>query len=88
MAEILNGAFAHCEGLTSVTLPASVTTIGNWVFNLGTNLTSVTVRNPDPITCNAVFANPANTTLYVPAGRKAAYKEADYWKEFRRIIER
>ena len=86
--EFCNGAFARCGGLTSVTIPASVTTIGNWVFGLGTNLTSVTVCNPNPVACRAVFANRAVATLYVPAGRKAAYKAADYWKEFRRIIER
>lgn len=33
------------------------------------------------------FSNRANATLYVPYGSKAAYEAADYWKEFKEIIE-
>ena len=31
--------------------------------------------------------NQKNATLYVPAGSKAAYEAADYWKEFKEIVE-
>lgn len=31
--------------------------------------------------------NPANATLYVPKGSKAAYEAADYWKDFKEIVE-
>lgn len=33
------------------------------------------------------FSNKANATLYVPYGCKAAYEAADYWKEFKEIVE-
>jgi hypothetical protein len=33
------------------------------------------------------FSNRANATLYVPMGSKSAYEAADYWKEFKEIIE-
>ena len=33
------------------------------------------------------FSNPKNATLYVPKGSKAVYEAADYWKEFKEIIE-
>ena len=35
----------------------------------------------------ASFPNRANATLYVPKGSKAAYQAADYWKEFKTILE-
>lgn len=34
-----------------------------------------------------VFTNRTNATLYVPAGSKAAYEAADYWKDFDEIVE-
>jgi hypothetical protein len=33
------------------------------------------------------FSNRNNATLFVPYGRKAAYENADYWNEFKEIVE-
>ena len=53
-----------------------------------TGLTSVTVENPTPVTIDSyTFTNRANATLYVPYGSKSAYENANYWKEFKQIIE-
>ena len=83
-----NVAFASCTGLTSVTIPSSVTSIGEYAFQSCNSLTSVTVEAKTPITISEmVFTNRANATLYVPAGSKDAYETADYWKEFKEIIE-
>ena len=41
-------AFNSCSGLTSVTLPDSVTSIGRFAFGYCSNLTSVTI--PDSVT--------------------------------------
>ena len=40
---ICDWAFEDCSGLTSVTIPNSVTSIGNWVFKDCIALTSVTI---------------------------------------------
>jgi hypothetical protein len=36
-------AFAHCSGLTSITIPSSVTSIGNYAFSSCSSLTSITI---------------------------------------------
>ena len=45
LATIGNYAFYYCSGLTSVTIPNSVTTIGNYAFYGCSGLTSVTIPN-------------------------------------------
>ena len=88
VTSIGNSAFSGCEALTSIDIPGSVTSIGNYAFQYCSRLTSVTVENPTPITITSdVFPNRENATLYVPAGSKAAYEAADYWKDFKEIIE-
>ncbi len=42
------GAFAGCEGLTSITIPDSVASIGKYAFSYCTGLTSITI--PDSVT--------------------------------------
>ena len=81
-------AFAWCTGLTDVTIGSGVTSIEFGAFEDCSSLTSVTVKNPTPVAiADNVFSNRANATLYVPYGSKAAYKAADYWKEFNEIVE-
>ena len=81
-------AFYSCSSLTSVTIPNSVTSIEHQAFWCCSNLTSVTVEMETPLAIESeTFSNRANTTLYVPAGCKAAYEAADYWKEFKEIVE-
>jgi surface protein len=51
-------------------------------------LSSVTVESANPIAISSgTFSNRANATLYVPVGSEAAYEAADYWKEFKEIVE-
>ena len=81
-------AFLYCTGLTSIDIPNSVTSVGDAAFQNCSGLTSVTVLNPTPVAISQdVFTNRTNATLYVPIGSKSAYEAADYWKEFKEIIE-
>ena len=84
---IANGGF-YSYGLTAVTLPSTMESIGTNAFGNCKALTSVTVGNSTPVAINSgSFTNRRNATLYVPAGSKAAYMAADYWNEFAQIIE-
>ena len=88
VTSIGRGAFWDCSSLTSVTIPSSVIEIGDYAFWQCYNLTTVMVDIATPLAISEnCFTNRANATLYVPMGCKAAYETADYWKEFKEIIE-
>ena len=84
-------AFRGCTGLESVTLPSTITSIGTYAFSAFDevyNLTTVKVGMATPVSISSnVFPNRANSTLYVPEGSKVLYKAANYWKEFKEIVE-
>ena len=88
VTSIEQGAFYNLRGLRSITIPFSVSSIGDDAFASCSNLTSVTVCMKTPVAITStVFSNRTNANLYVPYGSKAAYKAANYWKEFKEIVE-
>ena len=81
-------AFSGCSDLTSITIPNSVTSIGSSAFEGCSSLISLKVGMEIPPSISYyTFSNRTNASLYVPYGCKAAYEAADYWKQFKRIIE-
>jgi hypothetical protein len=72
--------------LTSITIPASVTSLGNYAFLRCISLISVTVLATVPPTvfagANPFLACPTGLQIHVPAASVSAYKSATGWSAF------
>ncbi|WP_417431155.1 T9SS type A sorting domain-containing protein [Halpernia sp.] len=82
-------AFQSCSGLTSVTIPNSVTSIGMYAFAGCFVLNSIVCEILTPLTINTnvfAFVNKGSCSLTVPSSSVTAYKTADVWKSFNSII--
>ena len=82
--------FEDCTGLTSITIPNSVTSIWFGAFRGCTGLTSMTVEATNPPLAGDQYGNGLempnyDIPLYVPAGSVDTYKAADEWKKFTNI---
>lgn len=77
--------------MSSLKLPASLTTISTQAFNNQKALSSVTILAVAPPTLGTkgFFATDGvyNATLTVPVGSKAAYEANEEWKKFKEIVE-
>ena len=83
--------YEYCSGLTSITIPNSVTSIGNHAFFGCYGLTNIIVANsvPPTIAYNDTFSNESyqDATLYVPKGSLRAYQTAISWSKFLHVEE-
>lgn len=77
------------ERLTSITLPASVDSIGNYAFEGCLGLREIHCQNPLPpvVAEEGVFYAIEDCTLYVPTGSASLYAEAPGWNGFSNIVE-
>lgn len=91
-------AFYGCEGLTSVVIPSTMTSIGDYAFSCGIALKSVTSMVKDPFLLNESAFSYKGTnysedilyqsaTLHVPSGCKGIYGSVDGWKKFAKVVE-
>ena len=89
VTEIGNQAFGYCHELTSLTLPASICLIGDFVFIEDFMLKSIRVENDTPpyVESHGVqeFDNIDSCTLSVPLGSVDDYKNAFGWEQFKNI---
>ena len=72
VTQILDNAFSHCSNLTSIEIPASVTSIGSYAFSGCSSLTSITI--PESVTsigsgafdnCSNLIYNEFNNAYYL-----------------------
>jgi hypothetical protein len=88
----------HSAAVETISLPASLETLGVRVFDKCSNLKNIYVYGIP--TCNSQtvkttgqvyypFEENAFTaaTLYVPTGKKADYQDKDCWKNFTKVVE-
>ena len=82
-----------CSGLTNVTIPNSVTSIGSYAFEDCVNLENFYVSWSKPISIDeGVFdkdkiSNKILISLYVPQGKTKIYENAGVWQDFYDIQE-
>lgn len=77
------------EEITSIVIPSSVTTLGEYAFQSSSTLQSVYVSWPTPISAGSAFLGVgiSKCTLYVPQGTETDYFLADVWGYFGNIVE-
>ena len=68
ITEIGIGAFAHCTGLTNVTIPEGVTSIKDSAFGSCTELTSITIPEGVVSIGNGAFWSSGLTSITIPKG--------------------
>lgn len=88
VTHIGKSAFYACGKLTYLTISSNVTNIGGSAFFACGGLNYVKMKRKTPLAIDGLtFVNQGNTTLSVPLGSKGAYEAAEYWRNFKEIIE-
>ena len=87
VTNIENNAFNGCTQMESVTIGEKVESIGESAFAKCNNLTAVISKAMTPPQIWATTFDDYAMTLYVPAGCKPKYAEAEYWNNFTDIRE-
>lgn len=90
VAKIPKGCFHDCYGITGLVIPANVDVIAENAFEGCNSIGSIVCegREPPVLGERAFYGvNKDNFTVEVPKGCVDKYKNADGWKEFKRIAE-
>lgn len=85
---ISKNAFAGCQDLTSLTMPKTLNSIGDWVFQGCRNLARITSEAKNPPTCSkSTFGGVTKTIpVNVPGSSVEAYRAAEGWSEFTNFV--
>lgn len=78
LTTIDRGVFYECSSLKEITIPESVTQMGDYVFLRAPKLTDVYNYAPVPQDCNELFDSP-KVRVHVPAKSLDAYKDHPLW---------
>ena len=86
---IERSAFNNCSSLTSITIPSSVTSIGEYAFSECNSVKVVNSKISEPFDMSWSVFNGLqhNATLVVPVGKVNAYKEKSGWNGFAFVVE-
>lgn len=90
VARIPKGCFKDCSGITGLVIPEGVDLIDEQAFYGCNSINSiVSYATEPPVIAGQAFygVNKDNFTVEVPKGCVDKYREADGWKEFKRIAE-
>lgn len=90
VARIPGSCFRNCPGITGLVIPEGVDLIDERAFEGCNGISSiVSYATEPPVLADKAFygVNKDNFTVEVPKGCVDKYKEADGWKEFKRIAE-
>lgn len=79
---ICEGAFYQCSSITSIGIPASVTSIGQYAFNGCNNLQTVTCNATTPPTLGENVFTCSDAVLYVPKTVVEAYLDSPWANYF------
>ena len=88
ISKIKDCTFCGCSSLTSITIPYSVTKIGNYAFYKCTSLKEVYCKPTTPPTGGdyMFYSNASGRKIYVPTASVDAYKNAEYWSDYKNDI--
>ena len=87
VTNIRQSAFSGNSKLVNITIPTYVTTIGDNTFNNCNNITNIISKIKTPFVINKDVFSISSATLYVPVGKRDAYKTTDGWSKFLTVYE-
>lgn len=93
LKKIESSAFQQCTKLNSIEFPLSLERIGSESFKGCKKITNIFCPWIEPIFSDKFLSDEFennvynNASLHIPAGTLSKYKEKNYWKNFKNIVE-